>query len=134
VLAVVKGVEKDGHLIVAQNIVALGHARAEHRFLFFTEEDGVEIIVVVGEIGDGFARYLRAVRGGVLAEIVDAGLAGRNFAVDEIVQNGGLGNAGQMNGLDLLREVGGLRGGGNGEGEQQRGSFYWRRTSIPDVR
>jgi hypothetical protein len=29
-----------------------------------------------------------------------------------------------VKGLDLLRQVGGLRGGGNGEGEQQRGGFH----------
>lgn len=47
------------------------------------------MFVVVGEIGNGFARRLGSIGAGVLAEVVDAGMVRRDVAAEEILQFGG---------------------------------------------
>jgi hypothetical protein len=122
------------------DIVAIRHARAKFGFLLLAEEDDVQMDVIVGKIGDGFASCLGSIGGRVLTEVVDARLAGRNVAAQKIVKLGRRGDAGEMNGFHLIRQIRiGLRRRSQSEYKNQRGGLHWYVTprfprASPEVR
>jgi len=86
VTLVVEGIEIQADFVVAPDIFAFCHARADLAGLFLTEERGVEVLVVVCQPGDGFATGWLTIGRPVLPEIGDAREALDFAAGEKIVQ------------------------------------------------
>lgn len=98
-LAVVERVENHGDEIVGENVLALGPSRAHLAGLLVADENGVEALAVVGEVGDSLPAGRLAVGGLALAEIRDPRLVLRLRPLEEILDLGRARNPGNSHAI-----------------------------------
>src|SRR5215470_857909 len=68
---IIESVQHDLHRVVIQNVFTPAHARSDFLWLIVeTDEDNVEVLVVVSEVGDRALRNRRTVDGFTLNESV----------------------------------------------------------------
>ena len=100
-LAGVVGIEEDADQVVAQDVLALGHAGARLAGRRVADENRVEVLIVVADPGGSLAADGHAVAGLALAEIVHALHVGARRAAEELLDSRRAGQLGDLNIFDL---------------------------------